>query len=87
MVIGDMVLDAETTPMDMVIGDKADMEKSHSVKLFKLKAEIMPEGHNNCSTHSAAKNEKYFAKSKIFGENSLFGLEKNQVENFDIKRS
>ncbi|KAM2933903.1 hypothetical protein FF1_041788 [Malus domestica] len=62
----------------MIIGDKADMEKSRSAKLLELKAEIgeiiMPGGHNNCSTHSAAENEKYFIKLKIFGENSLFGL-------------
>ena len=87
----DTVLDAETTPIDMIIGDKADIKKSHSTKLFELKAKIgeiiMPGGHNNCSTHSAIENEKYFSKSEIFGENSLFGLERNQVENFNIKIS
>ena len=61
----DMVLDVKTTPIDIIIGDKGDMEKSHSATLFELKADIngviMPGGHNNCSTHSAAKNEKYFA--------------------------
>ncbi|KAM1618953.1 hypothetical protein FF1_017745 [Malus domestica] len=91
MASGDMVLDAETMTVDMVIGDKADIEISHSAKLFELKAEIgeiiMPGGHNNCSTHSAAESGKYFAKSKIFGENFLFGLRRNQLENFDIKRS
>ena len=35
-----MVLDAETTPIDMIIGDKDDIKKSHSAKLFELKAEI-----------------------------------------------
>ena len=40
MVIVDMVLDAETTPIDMIIGDKADMEESRLAKLFELKAEI-----------------------------------------------
>ncbi|TQD73832.1 hypothetical protein C1H46_040635 [Malus baccata] len=83
----DIGLAQETTPIDMIIGDKADMEKSCSAKLFELKAEIMPGGHNNCSTHSAAENEKYFTKSKIFWKNSLFGLERNQFENFDAKRS
>ena len=87
----DIGLAQETTPIDMIIGDKADIEKFHSAKLFGLEVEInnviMPEGHNNCLTYSAAENEKYFAKSKIFGENSLFGLERNQFENFDIKRS
>ncbi|TQD85140.1 hypothetical protein C1H46_029314 [Malus baccata] len=87
----DMVLDAETMTIDMVIGDKADMEKSHSAKLLELKAKIgeiiMPGGHNNCSTHSAADDKKYFAKSKIFGGNSLFGLERNQFEDFVITRS
>ena len=78
-----MVLDAETTLIDMIIGDK----KSRSAKLFELKAEIMLGGHNNCSTHSAAENEKYFTKSKIFWKNSLLGLERNQFENFDAKRS
>ena len=34
------VLDAETTPIDMIISDKADIKKSHSAKLFDLKAEI-----------------------------------------------
>ncbi|KAM1755842.1 hypothetical protein COP2_008322 [Malus domestica] len=75
----------------MIIGDEADMEKPRSAKLFELKAEIgeiiMPGGLNNCPTHSAADNEKYFAKSKVFGDDSLFGLERNQIENFDIKRS
>ena len=37
-------LAGKTTPIDMIIGDKTDMEKSHSVKLFELKAEIMPGG-------------------------------------------
>ncbi|KAM2652364.1 hypothetical protein EV2_024131 [Malus domestica] len=83
----DIGLAQETTTVDMVIGDKADVEISHSAMLFKLKAEVMPGGHNNCSTHSAAENEKYFTELKIFGENSLFGLERNQFENFDIKRS
>ena len=87
MVIGDMVLDAETTPINMIISDNTDIEKSHSAKLFELKAEIMRVGHNNCSTHSAAENEKIFTKLQIFGENSLFGLERNQFENFDIIRS
>ena len=89
MVIGDVILDAETTPIDMIIGDKAEIKKSHSAKLFELKAEIgeiiMHGGHNNCSTHSAVENEKYFSKSEIFGENSSFGLKRNQIENFDIK--
>ena len=30
----DTVLDAKTTPIDMIIGDKADIKKSHSAKLF-----------------------------------------------------
>ena len=87
----DTILDVETTPIDMIICDKADIKKSYSAKLFELKAEIgeiiMPRGHNNCSTHSAVENEKYFSKLEIFGENSLFGLERNQVENFNIKIS
>ena len=86
-----IVLAEQITPIDMIIGDKADIKKSHSAKLFEFKAEIgeiiMPRGHNNCSTHSAVENEKYFTKSKIFEENSLFGLERNQVENFNIKIS
>ena len=86
-----IVLAEQTTPIDMIIGDKADIKKSHSAKLFELKAEIgdiiMPGGHNNCLTHSAVENEKYFSESEIFGENSLFGLERNQVENFKIKIS
>ena len=72
-----MVSVEQTTPIDM----------SHLAKLFELKAEIMHGGHNNCSTHSAAENEKNFAKLQIFGENPLFGLERNQFENFDVKRS
>ena len=52
----------------MIIGDKSDIRKSHSAKLFKLKAEIgeiiMHGGHNNCSTHSAVENEKYFTNQK-----------------------
>ena len=87
----DTVLDAETTPIDMIIGDKVDIKKSHSAKLFELKAEIgeiiMPGEHNNCLTHSAVENEKYFSKLEIFGEKSLFGLKRNQIEDFDIKRS
>ena len=83
----DIGLAQETTPIDMIIGDKADIERFHSAKLFELKAEIMPGGHNNCSTHSAAENKKYFAKFKIFGENSLFGLERNRFEDFDINLS
>ena len=75
----------------MVIGDKVDIKKSHSAKLFEFKAEIgeiiIPGGHNNCSTHSVVENEKYFSKTEIFGENSLFGVERNQVENFNIKIS
>ena len=82
-----IVLAEQTTPIDMIIGDTADMEKSRSVKLFELKAEVMLGGHNNCSTYSAAENEKYFSKTEIFGENSLFGLERNQVENFNINIS
>ena len=85
-----IVLAEQTTPIDMIIGDTADMEKSRSAKLFELKAEtgeiIMPGGHNNCSTHSAVESKK-FTKSEIFGENYLFGLERNQVENFNIKIS
>ena len=81
MVIGDMVLDAETTPIDMIIGDKADMEKSHSAKLFKLKAEIgeiiMLGGLNNCSMRSVAKCEKYLAKSNIFGDHFFIRLSAN----------
>ena len=91
MVIGDMILEAETTQIDMIISDKADIEKSQSAKLFKLKAEIgeiiMPGGHSNCSIHSAANDKKYFAKSKVFGGDSLFGLEQNQFQNFVITRS
>ncbi|KAM1677829.1 hypothetical protein ACFXTN_034614 [Malus domestica] len=63
----DIGLAGKNMPIDMIIGDKADIEKSHSTKLFELKAEIgeiiMPWGRNNCSTHSAAENKKYFAKS------------------------
>ncbi|KAM2255754.1 hypothetical protein ACFXTI_046187 [Malus domestica] len=58
MVIEDIDLAAKTTPIDIIIGDKADMEKFRSATLFELKAEIgeiiMSGGHNNCSTHSAA---------------------------------
>ena len=65
-------------PLDMIIGDKADMEKSRSAKLFELKAEIgeiiMPGGHNNCSTHLTVENKKYFVTLKIFGEIFSFGL-------------
>ena len=86
----DRGLVSKIMPLDMIIGDEADMEKSRSAKLFELKAEIgeiiMPGGHNNCSTHSATDN-KFFAKLKIFGENPLFGREQNQFENFDINLS
>lgn len=47
----------------------------------------MPGGLNNCPTHLATDNEKYFAKLKLFGENSLFDLERDQFENSGIKRS
>ena len=81
----DIGLAEKATPIDMVIGDKADMEKSCSVKLFELKAEIgeinMSGGHKYYSAHLAAENKKYFAMSNVFGENSLFGLERNQFEN------
>ncbi|KAB2632370.1 hypothetical protein D8674_028617 [Pyrus ussuriensis x Pyrus communis] len=40
MVIEDVILDAETMTVNMVIGDKAVMEQSHSVELFELKAKI-----------------------------------------------
>ncbi|KAM1686085.1 hypothetical protein ACFX2K_034227 [Malus domestica] len=36
----DIDLAGKTTPIDMIIGDKDDLEKSHSAKLFELKAEI-----------------------------------------------
>ncbi|KAM1514265.1 hypothetical protein ACFX1Z_025599 [Malus domestica] len=85
--VSEQKIDAETMPIDMIIGDKADMGKSHSAKLFELKAEIMFGGHNNCSTHAAAENEKYFTKSEIFGDDFLFGFGKCQSENFDVKRS
>ncbi|KAM1135480.1 hypothetical protein ACFX2I_044503 [Malus domestica] len=83
----DIGLAGKTTPIDMIIGDKADKDKSHSAKFFELKAEIMPGRHNNCSTHSAAEKEKYFAESEIFGENYLFGLKQNQFKDFVITRS
>ncbi|KAM2151439.1 hypothetical protein ACFX1R_045882 [Malus domestica] len=83
----DIGLAQESTPIDMIIGDKVDMEKSYSAKLFELNAEIMPGGHNTCSTHSAAENAKYFTKSEILGDDLLFGFGKCQSENFDVKRS
>ena len=34
----------ETTTIDMIIGDKADMEKSRSAKMFELKVKIIMPG-------------------------------------------
>ena len=68
----DTILDAETTPIDMIIGNKADIKKSHSPKLFELKAEIgeiiMPGGiiivqHNRRSKmKKISPSQKYLEK-------------------------
>lgn len=76
--------------VDTIIGDKADMGQFLLAELFRLKVEIseviMLEGHNN-SKHLAVENQIYLTKSRLLGDDPLFGLERNQIKNNDIKRS
>lgn len=69
------------------IGDKADMGQFLLAELFELKVKIseviMLGGHNN-SMHLAVENQTYLTKSRLFRDDPLFGLERNQIKNNDI---
>lgn len=72
----------------MVVGSFADTKRSRLAELFKLKAKIgnmIMLGVYNSSTNLAAENKKYLAKSRIFGDDPLLGLKRNQSKNVDIK--
>lgn len=67
------------------------MEQSHSAELFDFKNKIgeviMLKGGHSSSAYLVIENINYLDELKIFGDDPLFSLEQNRIEDIGIKRS